>query len=133
MFPEESVSWRGIERSLFPVSHTLAHRCSLCGASFTDRRTSIRVELGQRVLSVTLVLECLHAKVRVCFRDAHKKEKLHEWTYCEMCVFVCVVLDRWKLDHISFSSCIMTAWPGNRNNRYCIYVCVCVCVGLGGR
>lgn len=43
---------------------------------------------------------------------------------------VCVAFNPWKLDYISFSSCIMTAEPGNRNNRYCSSVRASVCAWL---
>lgn len=144
VFPEESESWRGIDRSLFALSsHIQAHCCSLCCASFTDRHTSIRVELGQRVRLV-FVFACVDKYVRACLhqteteKEDNEKKKRQQGLYwvqvdVSTCVFVCDAFDRWKMDQISFNSCIMSAQPGNRNNRYSIHVCVHMCVWLGGR
>lgn len=126
MFPEESESWHGIDHSLFPLSHTQAHRCSLCCASFTDRHTSIRGELGQRVQAAVCMCQHMNKYVFGLFIRQKEKKKARDGKnrFVRKCVCIRVCFfHQWKLDHISFSSCIMTAWAGNRNNRYCICVC----------
>lgn len=113
MFPEESESWRGIDRSLFALSsHIQAHCCSLCCASFTDRHTSIRVELGQRVRLV-FVFACVDKYVRACLHqtetekeDNEKKKKDskdytgYKWMYLHVCLCVMHLTDgKWTRSH----------------------------------
>lgn len=144
MFPEESESWRGIDRSLFALSaHTQAHRCSLCCASFTDRHTSIRGELGQRVRSV-FAFACVDKYVRACLHqtetekeDSEKKKIARIILGTSGCIYMCV--------------CVWCIWPmengpyliqqlcndskGRKQEQLLFYSCVrvCMCVWLGGR
>lgn len=108
VFPEESESWRGIDHSLFPLSHTQAHRCSLCCASFTDRHTSIRGELGQRVLAAMFVCDCVHEFVFLSHKDRKRKGKQRDtrnyivWNCAYVYICLCVLSltnGKWTISH----------------------------------
>lgn len=54
----------------------------------------------------------------------------NDMVWQHLLMYVCAAINPWKQDYISFSSCIMTAKPGNRNNRYCSSVREFVCAWL---
>lgn len=106
MFPEESESWHGIDHSLFPLSHTQAHHCSLCCASFTDRHTSIRGELGQRVLAAMFMCERMHEYVLEFLIRQREKEKARDSRnfFVRKCVYVYICVfsltdGNWTISH----------------------------------
>lgn len=146
MFPEEFESWRGIDRSLFALSsHIQAHCCSLCCASFTDRHTSIRVELGQRVRLV-FVFACVDKNVRACLHqtetekeDNEKKKIARIILGTSGCIYMCVsVRCIWPMENgpdlIQQLYNVSIARKQEQLLFYsCVRVCVHMCVWLGGR